>query len=759
MKKWIHFKTVSVLLIGLTGLAGCGGGGDSDSGSGGNGNSTTPSVNAGIDQTVNEQLGATVSATGFPDGGTYSWTQTGGPILAAFPSSEQSVSITAPTVKVAQTISLKVEYTTTSGQIVTDAVNIDVVPVNRAPVAIATMTSPAANPIAPESTVILDATASFDNDADGVITSYKWVQGDDSPAVSQLNGDDDSTFEFVAPQVSEATAFDFTLTVTDDEGASSDYDITVNVDPMLTVIDVDGGADRVVNEQQSITLTAVGDPDGGSYTWTQLTGDGISSFPASTASVEFVTPATKSVKNFEFRVQYQSPTGFVDYDQVRVTVNPVNLQPTALIRVLTPAILPAQPNVTVTLDGTGSTDSDGTIVEYAWAQVSGAVSVVPQSSSSDAEYVFTAPVRQNPESYVFMLTVTDDEGGQGTFEIEIDVEGTSDLIVADAGVDQVVDEFTTVQLDGTGSYSIVSAVTCSWQALTGPTVSFNNPNSCNSSFVAPNVDTNTDMTMQLTVTNSQGDTATDTTKITVKPVALGFIADSGQTQCYNQSEAIPCGDVSYPRQDAESGRDSVEQYLDKVGTGEAGFDYTKLDVNGDELPDDSTDYYCVRDNFTGLIWERKTTSTNGVPNTTLQDNKNSYTWFLTSDNGSTGGEDGTAATAQTICPSATDCGLETYVTEVNAQIYCGASNWRVPTMLELQSLVNYSKGENEGVIDNDIFGDLPNSGLLGHLYYWASETTSEGGVFLSAWALNFTNGNDNALPKSSNAYVRLVRTP
>jgi hypothetical protein len=38
-------------------------------------------------------------------------------------------------------------------------------------------------------------------------------------------------------------------------------------------------------------------------------------------------------------------------------------------------------------------------------------------------------------------------------------------------------------------------------------------------------------------------------------------------------------------------------------------------------------------------------------------------------------------------------------------------------------------------------------------------TTADGGVFLSAWVLSFTDGNDNSLPKSSNAYVRLVRTP
>lgn len=764
MKKLVHFH---LLVIMIFGLVACGGGSDSgggnDTATGGGGSSnTTPSVNAGLDQSVNELLEVTVAAVAFPTGGNFSWTQLAGPVLAEFPSTAETVTLAAPATKTEQQLTFKVEYTTTNGEIVSDTVNVTVAPLNSNPVAIATLKSPSTNPatpIAPDATVILDASTSFDQDADGVISSYSWAQGEGAPIVSQLNGDSAIEFHFIAPQVLEPTVFPFILTVTDDEGGSANYDIAVTVDPNLTVVAVSGGADQVVNEGQTVTMTAIGDPIGGTYTWSQLTGTGLDNFPVTGDIATFTAPATKEVQDYLFRVQYQSPTGFVGEDQVKVIVNPVNLKPIANIRLLSPALLPAQPTELVTLDGGASTDGDGSIVKYEWSQRSGSQSITPEVSSDPKIFKFKTPIQTNPDSYLYRLTVTDDEGGEGIFEMEIEVAGTTDLIVADAGADQLVDEFSTVVLDGQNSFSSVSAVSCSWKLVSGPTVSFTNPDNCLASFVAPNVDVDTNLTFELTVTNTAADQATDLIVVTAKPIALGKITDSGQTACYNQNQAVPCGDTNYPRQDADSGRDSVSQFLDKVGVGEAGFDYTKLGENGDEIADDSTDFACVRDNFTGLIWEIKVSSTDNVPNTALRDNKNTYSWAYSL--GSTGGENGTAADPQTICPSTADCGLEVYVEEVNATVFCGGSNWRVPTMAELSSLVDYSKGSATGAVDTTVFNDLPSAELLGHQYFWSSETSADGGGKFSAWVLNFANGNDNTLPKTQtqNAYVRLVRTP
>lgn len=748
MKKLVRFNLMIVLLFTLVA---CGGG--DDSGSDTDTDSQVPSVNAGLDQEVNELLPTVITAVGFPDGGSYAWTQVGGPTVAEFPSTESSVSWTVPATKTEQEISFRIDYTAPSGTVVSDTVTIQVAPVNAPPVAVATQQAPLSDPVAPRSTVVLDGSGSFDQDADGSIIAYNWVQQGSVPVIP-LNQNNLVEFSFIAPQVNSKTQFNFQLTVTDDEGATGQYDLTVTVDPNLTLVSVSGGADQVVNEEQLVSLSATGDPLGGTFSWSQSSGDNLSEFPASGASITFTTPATKSIKNYVFNVEYQSPEGFVGHDSVSVIVNPVNKLPTADVRFLTPDSLhPIKANELVTLDGSVSTDLDGEIVDYSWSQLSGSVNIIPETSVDPSLHKFRAPVQENDESYVVRLIVTDDEGGTGTFDQEIEIGGSADLIIADAGSDQVVDEFSTVTLNGLGSFSSRSPVTCSWRLVAGPTVSFTNPNSCISTFVAPNVDVDTPLIFELTATNDFDDQTTDPTTVTVQPIALGNIADTGQTACYDHSQAIPCNDTQYPRQDGDFGRDSVAAFLDKAGTGSGGFDYTKLDANGDELSDNDSNYACVRDNATGLIWELKTRSVDAVPNTTLRDNKNTYSWSYA--DGSTGGETGVPSERQTSCPSELDCGMGTFVNEVNESVYCGGSNWRVPTMLELQSIVNYS--QNDGAIDSNIFNDLPDKSLQGHQNFWTAETSADGGGKESSWVIDFATGNDNALPKPTNAYIRLLR--
>ena len=70
--------------------------------------------------------------------------------------------------------------------------------------------------------VTLSATAS---DPDGTIVSYQWVQTS-GPSVT-LSGSDTAQASFTAPQVTAATPLAFTITVTDNEGATATDSITV----------------------------------------------------------------------------------------------------------------------------------------------------------------------------------------------------------------------------------------------------------------------------------------------------------------------------------------------------------------------------------------------------------------------------------------------------------------------------------------------------------------------------------------------------
>ena len=77
--------------------------------------------------------------------------------------------------------------------------------------------------------VTLDGGGSHDSDPTGQIVSYNWEQTDGSPSIV-LNGANSATPSFTAPSVEEDTTFEFTLAVTDDEGATEEDSVEVEVE-------------------------------------------------------------------------------------------------------------------------------------------------------------------------------------------------------------------------------------------------------------------------------------------------------------------------------------------------------------------------------------------------------------------------------------------------------------------------------------------------------------------------------------------------
>ena len=79
----------------------------------------------------------------------------------------------------------------------------------------------------------------------------------------------------------------------------------------------------------------------------------------------------------------------------------------------------------VTLNGSGSYDTDGTIASYEWTQSAG--STVELSSTTLPEVTFTAP--SSEDSLSFTLTVTDDDGATGTATVFVKtVQGVSNAV-------------------------------------------------------------------------------------------------------------------------------------------------------------------------------------------------------------------------------------------------------------------------------------------------------------------------------------------
>ena len=106
----------------------------------------------------------------------------------------------------------------------------------------------------------------------------------------------------------------------------------------------------------------------------------------------------------------------------------------------------------MTLDGSGSTDPDGSIASYSWNQTIG--HLVTLSNSTDPSPTFTVPVVEPlGETLVFNLTVTDNEGGSA-----------SDTITVDVAPAKFSDDFT---VDTTSSYTVVKQTFSGFPLLEG----------------------------------------------------------------------------------------------------------------------------------------------------------------------------------------------------------------------------------------------------------------------------------------------------
>jgi hypothetical protein len=177
------------------------------------------------------------------------------------------------------------------------------------------------------------------------------------------------------------------------------------------------------------------------------------------------------------------------------------------------------------------------------------------------------------------------------------------------------------------------------------------------------------------------------------------LPQTGQTKCYNASGAeIPC---------SGTGQD---------GEFQVGVDWPdpRFTVSGD----------CVTDNLTGLMWAKN----GNLPN-------EARTWQ----------------------------GALEYVTSLNSTgVLCGYTDWRLPNINELESLINAGEADFAAWLNSQGFINVPHDDLYGLYGYWSSTTIAITVGFSNeeAWIVLFPEGGLNSAIKSysGSVYVWPVRS-
>ena len=180
----------------------------------------------------------------------------------------------------------------------------------------------------------------------------------------------------------------------------------------------------------------------------------------------------------------------------------------------------------VTLDGSASTDSDGTIVSYTWSQVSGTPADI--SGANSVRATFQAPEVAIDTALVFQLQVEDNDGATATDRVSVTVTDVP-VVAPDvrAGSDQTVREGTAVTLDGSASTDSDGAVVSyTWSQVSGTPVDISGANSVRATFQAPDVAADATLVFQLQVEDNDGVTATDRVSVTVTDVPVAELTVS-----------------------------------------------------------------------------------------------------------------------------------------------------------------------------------------------------------------------------------------
>lgn len=448
-----------------------------------------------------------------PDGtvASYLWTKIAGPTQFAIASPAQVQTAINNLVQGVYQFELRV--TDNQGAIGRDTMTITVnaaPPANQAPIAFAGTNLSITLPV---NTANLNGSGS--SDPDGTIASYLWtkIAGPAQFAIAS------PALALTAVNNLVQGTYSFELRVTDNKGAVSKDTMVITVNPAPVAnqlpVAIAGNNVTVSLPLNSTTVNGSGsyDPDGAitAYQWTKIAGPGQYTIVSPTQAQTVINNLVQGVYQFELRVTDNK--GVIAKDTLSITVNAANHVPVANAGNNVTITLPT---TSLTINGSSSYDSDGTITAYQWTKIAG-----------PAQFTIVSPTQKQTlvnnlvqGVYKFELKVTDNQGAIGKDTVTVTVNQgvpANQLPVANVGNNIVITlPLNLATVNGSSSYDPDGTIAAyQWTKIAGPS---------QFTITAP-VQKQTTITnlregiykFELRVTDNQGGIGKDTVTITVNP--------------------------------------------------------------------------------------------------------------------------------------------------------------------------------------------------------------------------------------------------
>jgi len=255
-------------------------------------------------------------------------------------------------------------------------------------------------------------------DSDGTIASYQWQQI--SGTIVKLTDDASTNLTIIAPQVSVEESLTIALTVKDNDGASIQKSVAIQIIGNNAAPDVSIESSHLnAPSGKNVILTAnVTDEDVASvtYLWQKIKGPELTLSDISLPEMSFVAPNVMSTSELVLSLQVTDSAGQSNTAQISVTILPENSTP--------PAIYPISDGVNLmTSDQTylsvSATDGDGEVVSYQWRQIAGVD--LAFEDKGVATLSITAPELDIHQQVKFEITATDNDGLSSTATLSVNL--------------------------------------------------------------------------------------------------------------------------------------------------------------------------------------------------------------------------------------------------------------------------------------------------------------------------------------------------